>query len=182
MHTRALSLNDAFTLVRDRKPDVSPNFHFMQQLHVFERQLGHQDPNNLIHHQHPPSQQEHEQEYYHSHHHHSHHTAHLHSHHPTAMDESSSSNIIDIDGRLQTTTDSMIDISGLPSSSPSSSLDITMVQPKYSCNCLSEVCKGVQHPGSGYLTQLAKAATGISPDSGIEFDRWASSTSDTSSK
>lgn len=169
MHTRALTLNDAFTLVRDRKPDVSPNFHFMQQLHGFERQLGQQDPNNCTHHLHQRQQQELEQErnhlnqhqlqHYHSHQHHHHHF-----NDPTAMDESSNSTIIDI--------------AGLPSSSQSSSLDITMVAPKCSCNCLSEVCKGVQHPGSGYLTQLAKAATGISPDSGIEFDRWASSTSD----
>ena len=43
MHTQALSLNEAFLLVRDRKPDVSPNFHFMEQLHSFERQL--QKPN-----------------------------------------------------------------------------------------------------------------------------------------
>lgn len=40
MFARALSLNDAFSLVRARKPDVSPNFHFMEQLHTFERQLN----------------------------------------------------------------------------------------------------------------------------------------------
>jgi dual specificity MAP kinase phosphatase len=39
MYSRGLSLNDAFTFVRARKPDVSPNFHFMEQLHTFERQL-----------------------------------------------------------------------------------------------------------------------------------------------
>ncbi|XP_037907737.1 dual specificity protein phosphatase Mpk3 isoform X1 [Hermetia illucens] len=39
MQTKALCLNDAFTLVRDRKPDVAPNFHFMQQLHSYEQQL-----------------------------------------------------------------------------------------------------------------------------------------------
>ncbi|ETN64556.1 dual specificity phosphatase [Anopheles darlingi] len=40
MFARTLSLNDAFLLVRSRKPDVSPNFHFMQQLHNFEQQLN----------------------------------------------------------------------------------------------------------------------------------------------
>uniref|UniRef100_A0A182QNP0 protein-tyrosine-phosphatase n=1 Tax=Anopheles farauti TaxID=69004 RepID=A0A182QNP0_9DIPT len=40
MFARTLSLNDAFLLVRARKPDVSPNFHFMQQLHSFEQQLN----------------------------------------------------------------------------------------------------------------------------------------------
>ncbi|XP_061515869.1 dual specificity protein phosphatase Mpk3 [Anopheles gambiae] len=40
MFARTLSLNDAFLLVRSRKPDVSPNFHFMQQLHSFEQQLN----------------------------------------------------------------------------------------------------------------------------------------------
>lgn len=39
MHTKSLCLNDAFSLVRARKPDVSPNFHFMEQLHSFERHL-----------------------------------------------------------------------------------------------------------------------------------------------
>lgn len=40
MSARTLSLNDAFLLVRARKPDVSPNFHFMQLLHSFEQQLN----------------------------------------------------------------------------------------------------------------------------------------------
>lgn len=44
MFARGLGLNDAFTFVRARKPDVSPNFHFMEQLHSFERQLKN-DPN-----------------------------------------------------------------------------------------------------------------------------------------
>lgn len=39
MFAKNYSLNDAFTCVRARKPDVSPNFHFMEQLHTFERQL-----------------------------------------------------------------------------------------------------------------------------------------------
>ncbi|XP_046741432.1 dual specificity protein phosphatase Mpk3 [Diprion similis] len=39
MHKCSLSLNDAFNLVRSRKSNVAPNFHFMEQLHSFEREL-----------------------------------------------------------------------------------------------------------------------------------------------
>lgn len=45
MHARSLCLNDAFALVRSRKPDVAPNFHFMEQLHSFEGQLLKTNPN-----------------------------------------------------------------------------------------------------------------------------------------
>uniref|UniRef100_A0A1B6BWD5 Dual specificity protein phosphatase n=1 Tax=Clastoptera arizonana TaxID=38151 RepID=A0A1B6BWD5_9HEMI len=36
----SLSLNDAFNLVRSRKSNIAPNFHFMEQLHTFERELN----------------------------------------------------------------------------------------------------------------------------------------------
>lgn len=39
MYKLNLSLNDAFTLVRNRKSNVGPNFHFMEQLHNFEQEL-----------------------------------------------------------------------------------------------------------------------------------------------
>ncbi|EEB10532.1 dual specificity protein phosphatase, putative [Pediculus humanus corporis] len=39
MYKLKLSLNDAFTLVRNRKSNVGPNFHFMEQLHNFEQEL-----------------------------------------------------------------------------------------------------------------------------------------------
>ncbi|XP_014216551.1 dual specificity protein phosphatase 7 [Copidosoma floridanum] len=39
MHKCNLSLNDAFNLVRSRKSNIAPNFHFMEQLHSFEREL-----------------------------------------------------------------------------------------------------------------------------------------------
>ncbi|XP_037934077.1 dual specificity protein phosphatase Mpk3 isoform X2 [Teleopsis dalmanni] len=125
MHTRSLNLNDAFTLVRDRKPDVSPNFHFMQQLHSFEQQL------------------------------------HLTSNECTAMDESVTSNTL------------------------SATVSAAMVQSnrcgrgsKFTCTCIATDCKCMQT--GGYMAQLAKA-TGVSPDSGIEFDRWTPS-SDTGLK
>lgn len=35
-----MSLNDAFNLVRARKTNVAPNFHFMEQLHTFEGELS----------------------------------------------------------------------------------------------------------------------------------------------
>lgn len=34
-----LGLNDAFNMVRDRKANIAPNFHFMEQLHNFEQEL-----------------------------------------------------------------------------------------------------------------------------------------------
>lgn len=40
MQRHRLCLRDAFELVRSRKTDISPNFHFMRQLHSFERDLG----------------------------------------------------------------------------------------------------------------------------------------------
>lgn len=39
MHSRAINFEEAFALVRLRKPDISPNFHFLRQLHAFESQL-----------------------------------------------------------------------------------------------------------------------------------------------
>lgn len=39
MHTRIIHFEEAFALVRSRKSDISPNFHFLRQLHSFERQL-----------------------------------------------------------------------------------------------------------------------------------------------
>ncbi|KNC28567.1 Dual specificity protein phosphatase Mpk3 [Lucilia cuprina] len=128
MHTRALNLNDAFTLVRDRKPDVSPNFHFMQQLHSFERQLR-LNTNE-------------------------------------AMDQSGSGG--GGGGGVVGVSVTNTDISMGPCASS-----------KFSCNCINTDCKCIQ--SGGYIAQLAKAATGISPDSGIEFDRWTPS-SDTGLK
>ena len=40
MYKCALSLNDAFNIVRTRKRNISPNFHFMAQLHTFEKELS----------------------------------------------------------------------------------------------------------------------------------------------
>ncbi|PSN51449.1 Dual specificity protein phosphatase Mpk3 [Blattella germanica] len=39
MYKLSLNLNDAFNMVRARKSNIAPNFHFMQQLHNFEREL-----------------------------------------------------------------------------------------------------------------------------------------------
>lgn len=112
MHTRALCLNEAFTLVRDRKPDVSPNFHFMEQLHSFERQLR-LSPNETI---------------------------------------------------LMDATSSNCD-------------RYTRGSNKFTCNCIASDCKCMQT--SGFIANVK--ATGVSPDSGIEFDRWTPS-SDTGLK
>lgn len=104
MHARSLCLNDAFSLVRARKPDVSPNFHFMEQLHSFERQLK-TDPNRTP---------------------------------------------------LSSTSDIQFQTPDYEK----------YVRPsKYSCACLQVECKCMQ-------TDFLGHSVGVSPDSGIEFDRW----------
>lgn len=39
-----ISFDEAFALVRLRKPDISPNFHFLRQLQLFERQSMDENP------------------------------------------------------------------------------------------------------------------------------------------
>jgi len=40
MYKLSLNLNDAFNMVRARKSNIAPNFHFMRQLHNFECELA----------------------------------------------------------------------------------------------------------------------------------------------
>jgi hypothetical protein len=40
MYKLSLSLNEAFNMVRARKSNIAPNFHFMEQLHNFESELS----------------------------------------------------------------------------------------------------------------------------------------------
>ncbi|XP_052844995.1 dual specificity protein phosphatase Mpk3 [Drosophila gunungcola] len=136
MHTRGLSLNDAFTMVRDRKPDVSPNFHFMQQLQSFESQLRLSPGDGQ------------------------------------AMDES---------GMMMGTVVSMAlghpatsgPVSNVLTANPSVVASRCGRGSKFSCNCIAPDCKCMQ-TGGFMAAHLAKA-TGVSPDSGIEFDRWTPS-------
>lgn len=111
MHAKSLSLNDSFLLVRSCKPDVSPNFHFMEQLHTFELQLLKTNPNR------------------------------------TPLSAAS------LDSNYQT-----------PDYEKGSRAT------KYSCACLAVDCKCMQM-SSDYLSSHS-ANIGVSPDSGIEFDRW----------
>lgn len=134
MHTRALSLNDAFMLVRARKPDVSPNFHFMQQLQSFESQLRLSPCDGQ------------------------------------AMDEGGSVNIIGPTAGCSSAT--------ALTANPSLAARCGRGS-KFSCNCIAPDCKCMQ-TGGFMAAHLAKA-TGVSPDSGIEFDRWTPS-SDTGLK
>lgn len=129
MFAKGLGLNDAFTFVRARKPDVSPNFHFMEQLHTFERQLRN-DPNRRV----TPSASS--------------------SSTPSTYDPSSNT----------------------PSSTASSASSIRDHRSrylsrhvKYSCACNELECKCMQQD------YLLGPGTGVSPDSGIEFDRWTPS-------
>lgn len=48
MHARLLNFDEAFALVRLRKPDISPNFHFLRQLHSYERQLMDENPSRMV--------------------------------------------------------------------------------------------------------------------------------------
>ncbi|XP_030387121.1 dual specificity protein phosphatase Mpk3 [Scaptodrosophila lebanonensis] len=135
MQTRALSLNDAFKLVHARKPDISPNFHFMRQLESFESQLRlNPSPSDC---------------------------------NSQAMDEGHISSVAG---------SSAIELSagGVVIAAPRCARGS-----KFSCNCIAPDCKCMQ-TGGFMAAHLAKA-TGVSPDSGIEFDRWTPS-SDTGLK
>lgn len=138
MQTKALCLNDAFTLVRDRKPDVAPNFHFMQQLHSYEQQLLSSQNRTLM-----PN------------------TMH------TATDEDN--------GGLGGNSS----ISGTNNSSNINNMSISRTihhhhhnhNHKFSTPCVCSAgseCKCMQT----YINTV-----GVSPDSGIEFDRWTPSES-----
>jgi dual specificity MAP kinase phosphatase len=115
MQAKKLCLNDAFTLVRVKKPDVSPNFHFMQQLDTFERQLQEQSA-------------------------------------------------------LSTGDDKHTELRHVHTSIQRQSTDDRCHQrsSKYSCTCFEKECKCFHNDLLGPLT-------GVSPDSGIEFDRWTPS-------
>ncbi|XP_067643924.1 dual specificity protein phosphatase Mpk3 [Eurosta solidaginis] len=148
MQTRTLSLNDAFTLVRDRKPDVAPNFHFMEQLHSFERKLrpagtgsGNSGRSNTG------------------------------DNECTAMDQSGGGGG---GGGGSIAPSCTASTGGLMAGRCGGDMGS-----KFTCNCIATDCKCMQT--GGYMAQLAKAATGVSPDSGIEFDRWTPS-SDTGLK
>ncbi|XP_063709847.1 dual specificity protein phosphatase Mpk3 [Culicoides brevitarsis] len=110
MYARSLCLNDAFSFVRAKKPDISPNFHFMQQLNSFERQLK-KDPTR--------------------------------------------------------SSTPLSGYSSLPQSGDRRSIGRARHN-KYGCNCLEFDCKCVT------VDTLFGPFTGVSPDSGIEFDRWSS--------
>ncbi|XP_046387566.1 dual specificity protein phosphatase Mpk3 [Ischnura elegans] len=125
MHKLSLRLDDAFNLVRSRKADVAPNFHFMQQLLAFEREVlgeaasGHSDPGG------------------------------------DALPSSATSPPL------------------VPPSS-SSSLDSGRGSPPGS----GEIEGAPPPPPAPTPTNLLldpRPPTGTSPDSGIEFDRWATS-------
>lgn len=152
MHARALTLNDAFSLVRLRKPDVSPNFNFMEQLHSFEGQLA-----KMIPHRRPAA--------------------------PLSADSH----------RLLTNKMDFSSSSGANSARPPGGGGS-----KYSCACLEVECKCIsmmlhmqhnpqyqhvlqQSSGGGGSSSGGGGGIGVSPDSGIEFDRWTPSSTAASS-
>ncbi|XP_044271205.1 dual specificity protein phosphatase Mpk3 isoform X1 [Tribolium madens] len=112
MYKCSLNLNDAFNVVRSHKSNIAPNFHFMEQLYNFERELK----------------------------------LNVSSQSPEALMEKEQK----------------------------SRSKGEQTRQRGACqNCgLTENCKCRQH--MDFLSPLAQI--GVSPDSGIEFDRWASST------
>lgn len=164
MHARALCLNDAFSLVRQRKPDVSPNFHFMQQLHSFEGQLLKQNPART-----PLSA-----------------VSAISMQSSASADSSSASGSYltpDCGSSAAATPDILMGGSGGDGGArfgrPS----------KYSCACLEVECKcmmmtpalasvvrlggsSIGGGGGGSSSSGGSGGVGVSPDSGIEFDRW----------
>lgn len=115
MYKCSLNLNDAFNVVRSRKSNIAPNFHFMEQLHNFERELK--------------------------------------------LDVSSQSPLPLMEQLRQ--------------EQKNRGNQPDRRKPKPCSNCgLTENCKCKQH--SDFLSPLTHI--GVSPDSGIEFDRWGSGT------
>lgn len=143
MFARGLGLNDAFTFVRARKPDVSPNFHFMEQLHTFENQLKN-DPNRRIM-------------------------------------QSASMNCLSASTSTSTTPSTFESNNQTPSSTGSATslfrdnrgARFLSRHVKYSCTCNELDCKCLQQ------SHDLLGPTGVSPDSGIEFDRWTPSSENT---
>lgn len=122
MYKCSLNLNDAFNIVRSRKSNIAPNFHFMEQLHNFERELK----------------------------------LDVHSENPNKVLEQI---------RRQTISHR--------STNPSSSKN----RNHNTCQQCGNDCKCSQTPSTGrseYLSPIGQI--GVSPDSGIEFDRWGSGT------
>lgn len=122
MYKCSLNLNDAFNLVRERKSNIAPNFHFMEQLYNFEKELkldvSSQSPLSLM------EQIREEQK--------------------------------------RTVTLEKAEEKGK---------QLGQQRPCPNCG-QTDGCKCKQH--MDFLSPLAQI--GVSPDSGIEFDRWASST------
>lgn len=119
MYKCSLNLNDAFNLVKERKSNIAPNFHFMEQLFNFEKELkldvSSQSPLSLM---------------------------------EQIREEQRTRNLLKSEQQHRQ-------------------------QQRPCSNCgLNEGCKCRQH--MDFLSPLAQI--GVSPDSGIEFDRWASST------
>ncbi|CAB0033094.1 unnamed protein product [Trichogramma brassicae] len=167
MHKCNLSLNDAFNLVRSRKSNIAPNFHFMEQLHSFEGELRDQRQQQLMddggsssttdacvssssqHVEGGVTQQHHLHEHYqhiqHQNHlnqiNHQHSHSHSHSHHHHHHHHHHKKH---------------------------------HQQAKSCQSCpIGQQCSCPTSTGSSFLSPLDM---GLSPDSGIEFDRWASST------
>lgn len=141
MHARSLCLEEAFSLVRHLKPDISPNFHFLRQLHSFELELN---PNRT-----PLSAQSGDSCYY----------------TPDCV-------------KCPRTGRCGCAFSATPSGSHSMSLD--NIQPMHQQGIVSGTQAHVSQQHHSLTkskciqmqTDFLGTGIGVSPDSGIEFDRW----------
>lgn len=127
MYAQPLTLNEAFSLVRARKPDISPNFHFMQQLHTFELKLRDD---------------------------------------PTRQAEAAQSSTPMSGGGG---TASLSSAQAMRHIVAANAAAAGRRRTKYECSCLEFDCKCALAD-----TPFGGPFTGVSPDSGIEFDRWSS--------
>ncbi|XP_022905241.1 dual specificity protein phosphatase Mpk3 [Onthophagus taurus] len=132
MYKCQLNLNDAFNLVRSRKSNIAPNFHFLRQLHNYEQQLklheSSESPVALI-----------EQLRQHDHHHR---------------------------GRYYRPQIGGGGVGGVGGGDPRRSCP----QCGHTDDCK---CRSTTGVSGDFLSPMAHL--GVSPDSGIEFDRWSSS-------
>uniref|UniRef100_U5EXJ8 Putative mitogen-activated protein kinase phosphatase 3 n=1 Tax=Corethrella appendiculata TaxID=1370023 RepID=U5EXJ8_9DIPT len=137
MKTSALRLEEAFTFVRARKADISPNFHFMEQLVAYERSLYCDYANQQ-------QQQQMQQQ-----------RGRILSSAPSSSSSTSSSSVAAL----------------LAHNNRNNERHYNRHIDKYSCTCFETECK------CSNTFDLLGPLSGISPDSGIEFDRWTPSSS-----
>lgn len=150
-----LNLNDAYNVVRAKKSNISPNFNFMEQLYNYERELDLNVSSNS-----PPALME-----------------------QIKLEEEQQRKMQQIKGlsktaELTATTASDLHRMSAYKKCQICGLSIIIEDEGSTGGGGGQVCK-CRHPQPVSTTStdfLSPLSIGVSPDSGIEFDRWASST------